>query len=322
MMAAVGCLVRGVLAAAVVAALAPGPAWTQEPGAGAVQVEIGVEPAEVTVGDPFRSVLRVRAPAGVEIEYPELASGDSVASIAPVERIATADGGAMAVYSLVAWATGDSLAASVPVRLTERDGTVRIQPVRLRLPVVRSVLPAGDSIVPPQPPRGLFVPAAFGDRSWWWLLLLVLAALIAGAVAYQVLARRRRDEETPTEAEPRSWALSQLERTAAAYGGDAGRAPEVYRRVSWVLRTYVCRVDPAWSPDLTTTELLERLRFARIPPESLESLERLLNAADQVKFAGRRPSPDETEGLLAEARAWVTAFPSAEAAPSRRGRAA
>src|SRR5690606_14256083 len=133
---------------------------------------------------------------------------------------------------------------------------------------------------------------------------------------------RRRDEETPTEAEPRSWALSQLERTAAAYGGDAGRAPEVYRRVSWVLRTYVCRVDPAWSPDLTTTELLERLRFARIPPESLESLERLLNAADQVKFAGRRPSPDETEGLLAEARAWVTAFPPAEAAPSRRGRAA
>src|SRR5690606_12325310 len=98
-------------------------------------------------------------------------------------------------------------------------------------------------------------------------------------------------------------------------------AAEVFRRVSWVLRNYLCRVEPAWSADLTTTELLERLRFVPLDPAALSRLERLLLAADRVKFSGRFAGPDEAERLLEESRAWVESFPLPDAGEGDRGRA-
>ncbi|MQA89245.1 MAG: hypothetical protein GEU90_03270 [Gemmatimonas sp.] len=283
-----------------------------------LRVEVGVEPAVVTVGAPFRSALRVVTPPGTSAEYGDVASSDSLESVAPALRIADTD---VVVFTLVAWVTGDSLETRVPVQLTDSGGTLRTEQVRLRLPVVRSVLPARDTVVAPRPPKGLYVPASSGGIPWWWLLALLLTALLVALVAYRILARRRR-EMAPATVHPRLWALRQLDRAATDFRSSQITGEEVFARVSWVLRSFLDRVDPALSPDLTTTEVLDSLRFISPTVDWAPVLERLLTDSDRIKFGGVPAHVREVEDVMRKGRKWIEAFPLEGSGSDARERAA
>jgi hypothetical protein len=295
--------------------------WTA-PGAqlsaqqGALRVELGVEPQEVTVGQPFHAALHVRAPAGVRVEYTEYAGGDSLQALAPLLRVAAPDGDTAAVYPLVAWVAGVPLHASVAVRLIEEGGTVRVQNLALRLPEVRSVLAGAAEPVEPRPPKGVVVPegAVSGLPWWWWLVLL--AALLVAALGYYFLARRPAEQgEEPVE--PRSWALEQLEATEALAA--AGRIEELHQRVGWIVRTYVHRTHPRLGPDLTSTEVVAGATRFGLGSDAVEGLGSILSSADRVKFARYPATRSDAESLIAAAREWVTAFPREEnVGPVRR----
>jgi hypothetical protein len=199
------------------------------------------------------------------------------------------------------------------VRVTDAGGTVSLHEVALRLPVVTSVLPAELEGVEPRPPSGLLLGSPSGF-AWWWLLV-ALAVLLAAALAWWLLARRGGDAEA-SPADPREWALAELHSARALL--EAGSLPELYRRLSWVVRIYIWRLHPELGPDLTTTELLERLR-AREAAGPIVPLEILLGAADRVKFARHHPSVHEAGEELLRAREWVRSFPPPpEEAPEAR----
>ncbi|MEX2584669.1 MAG: hypothetical protein WD766_15475 [Gemmatimonadota bacterium] len=273
--------------------------------AGLLRVEVGVDPAVVTVGEPFRSVLRVTAPSGVSVEYGSVQERDSVQAIATHTVGEDGAGVPVATYELVAWAAGDSIPVVVVVRLVEPDGQVRVQSVRLRTPSVRSVLPAGGAEVQPRPAKSLFVPPLFGEWSYWWLLALLLAGIVAGIVGYRMLAHRRREEETPVYIDPRVWAMAQLDALDSPEAGPLDPSAVVHRS-TWIIRTYLYRVEPACSADLTTAEILARFGSAS---GGEAGLARLLDRADRVKFAGTPIGRDAARELVDDARAWVSSFP-------------
>lgn len=286
---------------------------------------VRVAPETVTVGERFRvtasvwltpgSWLELDAPAPTErvmaVDSPRTARPDSAASVfhASVE--------------MVAWSPGDADVVVATARVTDPDGTMRMAPVALEIPVVRSVLPADTTQHRPKGPKDVF---DAGRRGWLRALLAALALLalllLLFALARAVRRRLRRKRAPGVPLTARQRALSELERARTSGDAEAGRWKAFYSRVSDALRGYAEAVDPRWSADLTTFELLARMRSGGVPEGEVSALARVLGAADLAKFA-RRPFTTETAHAdLAAARAWVERVgrePSAERAGATAG---
>ena len=265
------------------------------------RVSAGVTPETVTVGEPFRSYLRVRLPDSARVRLDLFEANDSLQVVDTVFVRREGDSVAVAVYPLVAWVAGDTLAQSVPLTVSLPDGRSRVYRVPLRLPIMRSVLPADTAGLRPRPAKGLLL--APSPRSQWWWVLLVPAVLAAALIAWRVARRTGR----VARLDPRAEALARLARL-----GDAGAPEPYFTAATRVLREYLARVDARWGEDLTSDELLGRVS----DPGSLDcaGLAALLARADPVKFGGLVPDPADTRRFAEEVRAWILANPAAGAA--------
>lgn len=271
----------------------------------ALRLATGVVPDTVTVGDRFRAVLRLQLPPGARATFPALPATDTLQQVDTVRVLADSTGSASAVYSLVAWVAGVTPAASVPIEVALADGTRPVYRVPLRLPFVRSVLPADTVGLKPKPPKGL-VPIPL-VREWWRLLLLGLALVAALCGVYWLWRRARRGRVVLLD--PRAAALQRLdELRRGAPATLAGLAP-FYAEVVRVLRVYLVALDPAaWPESLTSTELIGALERAGVPAEEVGEVERLLAEADPVKFAGAEAEARRALRFLDRVRGFVEGF--------------
>src|SRR5690606_13042052 len=220
------------LLAAALGGLAPVGAAAQD--AAPLRVSAAVAPETVTVGDRFRSVVQLVVPAGASVEFPRLEVGATVHLVASVRGIpARAGEPPIASYSLVAWVAEAPLTAQAPVRVTLPDGTAATYLVPLRLPVVRSVLPADTAGVRPRPARGLLPVDASGRRWWPWILLLGALAALA------VVLRMRRRPAPAVPATARERALAELARLEREWGSGRCGPASLYPAVTRVLRGYL-----------------------------------------------------------------------------------
>jgi hypothetical protein len=307
---------RRLARAAAIAAMIPcgmpgGEAAAQRPAS--LGLATAVTPDTVTVGDPFASVLRVLAPPGSRVEFGGVAIGDPVQPVDTVRVIAAAaDSGATAVYRLVAWVAGTPISAVAPVRVIHPDGTVGSYRVRLAVPVVASVLPAGTADVRPRPSRGV-VPLPAAAPWLTWAAGVLLATVAAVAVLLLVRRRGRHNAHEPAAIDQRAEALRALDEIESET-----RPARVYIAGARVLRRYLAAVDDHWGEEWTTTELVARVRSPRIEERGLAALADLLASADRVKFAGLQPAGRDAASFRARTREWISSYPGptdARAAP-------
>jgi hypothetical protein len=273
-----------------------------------VQMGYDIEPDTVTVGDPFRVMVRVRAPLGAAIEFPAGPdSGAAVEALDPRQEQQGPDSTALEVtagWRLAAWDTGDQL-------LQLRDVVVRIDGRERRLALgmlkvhVRSVLPADTAQRVPKPQRALF---EFG-RPWWHWLLAILAALgIIGLFWWWWYRRRKRKKGEV--ADPYADAEEEFERVERLGLVEAGERGRYVALMVDVLRTYLSRRIPDAHQSLTTSELLIAVRENRTVPVNRLAL--VLADADLVKFARRATTAERARELGTEARGIVGAVHAAE----------
>ena len=277
-----------------------------------VQRGIVVQPETVTVGDPFRVIVRVRAPRGATVDFPSAVdSGLKVESLDPVSVQPGTDSSVVeqtATYRLAAWDIG-----RLPIRLA--DIVVRQADVTRRLPFgddvsieVASVLPADSAQRVPKAPRPLI---EFGPPWWLWLLVGLIAAALVGLLWWW-WRRRRAPASPPLDA----YALAQREfaRVEALELVASGERGQHVALMADVVRDYLAREVAPARTSLTTGELAHALRVdRRVPVARLLSL---LHEVDLVKFAGAPVSADRASAIGLEARAIVDAVHSAITAPS------
>lgn len=268
-----------------------------------VRVSRGVAPDTVTVGDRFRSFLRVDLPPGATVRFDSVATTDTLQQTDTLTVLA-GDSGAVAVYPLVAWVAGQPLRAEVALVVQAAGASAVRYRVELRLPAVRSVLPATGEVVP-RPPRALLPLPSTGPPSFWPWLILALTAIVAALLAWWL--RRGRAPAAPGD--PRAEALEQLDRLAADEA--AAPADRFYARATRILREYIEHALPGAGQDLTSTELIAVLGALRPAPLDITELRDLLGHADPVKFARVDPGPAGAERFVGRVRAWVEANPPA-----------
>ena len=291
------------------------------------QMGATVQPETVTVGDPFKVIVRIRAARGARVSFP--AGPDSLASVElldPLQVRVTADTAVateqLATYRMAAWDIGDQ-----PVRLGEV--TVESGGTRLGIPIVladgraarvhvRSVLPEDSAQRVPKPARDIFAAKA----PWWRLALLIAAAVLAlaliGWLIYRQIRRRRQAAALPVD--PYEYAEREFSRVEALGLVEAGERGRFVALMVEVMRDYFARRLPGAAPSLTSSELLAVLRGARgVPPDRLAAV---LDEADLIKFARRPVTADRARELAREARTIVREVNAAQEAAAAEAAAA
>jgi hypothetical protein len=307
--------------------------------AAAQEARTAVLPDSVTVGDVFRAAVRIAVPTGGQVLFP-----DSLASVP--EDIETAARSEVdvdssqagvrtvtAMFPLTAWRPGRFELPPLQVMVYLPDGGREVE-VTFPAITVYSVLPADTAGIEPEPAKDVVGP----NRLLWPLVLgaLGLAALLLLGIW---LVRRRRPKPVPAHLlAPREAALAELDRIRKLGLLEAGEWKPFYSAVTDVLRGYVDRLEPEWSPDLTTSELEHAMQqrvnggqthaAQQASPSSTdgrtgvmqgaETIEpagstypRLIDVlarADLVKFANQVPAQTEALQVWQQSVAWVETF--------------
>jgi len=268
-----------------------------------VQAGVSVTPQTVRIGDPFRVVVGIRAPAGSTIDFPNPPDSTTpVQALDPLSVTTKADSTAVvqyATYRVAAWDVDSQRVKLGDVIVTLRGVS---RHVALTAPVVfvKSVLPADSALRVPKPPRPLFVSGAW---PWWiWLLLAAVAALVIGLLWWW-WRRRRLRPALALVVDPYVHAQQEFDRIDALGLLQAGERGRYVALMVEVLREYLSlQIAPA-SLALTSGELTGVLRHH--PTVPFDQLARLLADADLVKFARKPVSADRAADFGREARAIV-----------------
>lgn len=148
------------------------------------------------------------------------------------------------------------------------------------------------------------------------LLLLALAALAAWWWRRRVRAVAPSAFEIPSEP-PHERALQRLARIRDEDWIARGEFERFYVEASHALRDYVGGRFRVPALDWTTTETVDGLLDAGYARDAVGAVDPLLRAADEVKFAGARPSPHQAERWIDDAREWIeaTAVPVVHSTP-------
>lgn len=299
------------LAAAVVAVTAtPRSAHAQAPAPAPDRVQYGVTQSAdtVTVGDPFRVVVRVRAPIGSQIEFPPGPdTTGAVQLLDPPSPVTQQDPAAVdqsATYRVAAWDVG-----MLPIAIGELVVRGPSGEQRITLPAesihVRSVLPADSAQRTPKPVRPVF-----GEPGlpWWvWALVALAVALLLFGIWWWY--RRRPVSVTVAPEDAYARAQAEFERVDALGLVEVGERGRYVALVVEVLRDYLQARFPDARLSHTSTELLLATRGRETIPQ--ERLGALLAEGDLVKFARRTVSPDRARQLALESRAIVDAVEQA-----------
>ena len=291
-----------------------------QPAPSGAQVQMGfeVQPESVTVGDPFRLTVRIRAPKGASVTFPAGPdSGATVEALDPrVERQGT-DSTSLdvtAVWRLAAWDTGDQPLRfkDVVVNADGRERRIALSALNVH---VRSVLPADTTQRAPKPQRALF---EFGLPWWYWLLAALAALGIIGLFWWWW--RRRRNRKAGQVEDPFADAESEFERVERLGLVEAGERGRYVALMVEVMRSYLARRVPEAHPSLTTSELLVGVRESSTVPVNRLAL--ILADADLVKFAKRATSAERAREMGTEARGIVAAIHAAEIKAAEEARQA
>jgi hypothetical protein len=207
-------------------------------------------------------------------------------------------------YELRPTESGDLLIDAFTVTWTDprdgRRGLARTERTRVRVHPSASE----DDLRPAKPPLEVPAPpvpwglAAIGGGG----LAVLLMALLAG---------RRKPlappaEVKPAEPAPLAQALEALARLAGEGLIEQDRVDAYHVRLSAIVRRFLSAQCGLAAEESTTTEIAARLEDAGLAPDLVQLGRAVLYGCDLEKFAAWRPSRDDMEQLLAQARRLVT----------------
>ncbi|MGL5893989.1 MAG: hypothetical protein ACRCZM_05190 [Bacteroidales bacterium] len=147
--------------------------------------------------------------------------------------------------------------------------------------------------------------APFVWSDYHFIVLAIISALWIIVMVLYALQQRRRHGKVRFVAEPQvpllppdEEAMLQLEALKGEKLWQSGREKEYYTRMTDTLRHYLERRFGINAPEMTTSDILQRLTREEDLKVVRRELEDLLRAADFVKFAKQRPLPEENESAL------------------------
>lgn len=275
-----------------------------------VSVEASLDSTSILIGQQLRMSARVACPKGAKVQFPEyrdgfVCEGVEMLEAGPVDTV-EADGGRRweltRQYTLTSF---DSAQYKIP--RVEVDVNGRTYASRNEIPLtVGSVdvdLQHPDDFRPPKVPvEGVFEWSSTifcWSLGVWLAFLVFVVSLWRLAVAKPVTRRIKIIPPTP----PQKTAITAIERLRANEK-EGEHQKEYYMALTDVLRTYIVERFGFNAREMTTYEIVDRLR-RNGDAEALDELHSILATADLVKFAKYEASLAESDRALLQAVDYV-----------------
>ena len=274
-----------------------------------VQLGVSVTADTVTVGQRFTLILRVRAPKGATVDFPQSVDSAASGSITGMEMIgkpavqAVQDsGGTMmsAAYRLAMWDIGSQRIA-LPDIAVKHNGVTGYVTLSDRAIFVKSVLPADSTQRVPKPARPAIESVPFNWLPW----IIALAALAAAIGLWRLWIWYRRRREAALD--PYQAAQREFERVEAMNLIAAGESERHAALMTDVMREYLARRVPEIERSHTSSEMIAAGNRIHTVASGLGEL---LWRTDLIKFARAGAGADEAEQLGKNARAIVESVES------------
>ena len=287
---------------ALLIALAPGPLRAQAP-----RIFTELDTALVSVGDRMALTVRVEHDPAAILVWPDSLALGSVEVLGAEFAPPASEGGrsiTRASFTLTAFELGDLEIPSFDIQVEMPDGSSNTLSTDRYVITVQSVgLDEGGDIRAIRGPLGLPLSVIYVLP---WILLMALL----GVLGYWLWVKRR-----PSEASPRrSVVIPRFPHLEAYEALDCLEASDLLKRreikeyhilASEIIRTYVEGRFGVYALELTTGEVVERLRSSDLPEDAVEAFGGFASRCDLVKFAKLRPTPAASQEIIEAARAFV-----------------
>lgn len=282
-----------------------------------VRLETHVSGDSVAIGERFRVSLVAMHGPDTDVSFPAPDAGPALFGELEVLRRETLQEGRgrdSVAYEVTTFALDSVRVPALPVQVTvDRDTTLRSAPART-VTVVSVVGPDAKGI------HGVAALASFPSPWWTWALLGCAATGLLAGLTYLWWRRRRQQDEEPVPAQripddqtPYEAATARIRQLEDSYDlSDPDAVKPFYVELSNALRVYLAREVDVAAPERTTREVVEALEHRpEVPVEATSRIQAVLQLADLAKFAGIRPSSDDHEKAIREARAALDAIEAA-----------
>ena len=266
-------------------------AWAEKDG---ITVRASADRKKAFIGDRIRYTIEVRAPKGIEIEFPKFAEN----KIGDFEIKDSGSKGNSRWYYIASYSAGKAVIQPLEIKYRKKGAdwkAAKTKPIEI---IVESVLPRNQAIYDIKEIKG---PLYFFEINW----LLVSAAVIVMGLSVIAFLLYRKKKRLAAIRLPHETALEELEaiRAALARGGSI---KEFYINISDCVRRYIERVFKVKAPEMTTEEFLGSMRESlALSAEHKKPLGEFLAACDLVKFAKYMPAKDEIEAVFTTAKRFI-----------------
>lgn len=143
------------------------------------------------------------------------------------------------------------------------------------------------------------------EKNWIWLTI-VGVLLIAGILGWFFYFRKEKEViEVKAKLPAHQIALQRLASVKKKDYIKKGQEKEYYSEISEILRVYLEDRYGVKALELTTNEIITRLKYENISPDQKFSLKELFEIADLVKFAKAKPTEMDNENTLYKAEEFV-----------------
>jgi len=274
-------------------------------------VTVTLEPREPRVGDKvlIRYTFRFRAQDRVEFDPDVVAFQQPAIEMDYAREQPERDRTAHPAES--GWMTSDVVVAVQPFKVAD----VRINPMHARVnasdeiarlctPEVRFRVRSVFGNDPHPAPKDITAPADihFGALTGRYLALgadafFLVVVTTLGLTAW-MRARPKKVAPPPPPRHPYLVAIEALEQLSRGDMLTRGLTKDYYDAISDILRRYLGGTRNFDAIEMTTREVLARLKDNPLPGVTTVEIERLLSECDLVKFAKYTPSHEECEEVL------------------------
>jgi hypothetical protein len=304
-----GALLALAACAAVAAAQEASGPLVRTASAGGVHLSVEVDRSALMIDDRLRLSMRVEAPPGTLVEFPDLTDRLGTFTVVGEEtgEPRTGPSGSNTwerIYLLQPEGAGEVTLPSLAISYSSNAQTAaeRLSADPLAV-TVASVLPEGADLTKPKgiaPPVPL--PPSRSQAGMWLSACVLLAILAMGLIGWRI---RRRAREHPVRSQAAHLvALDQLERLQELVR--AGQTVEFYIRLSETLRHYALWRFGLKALSRTTEELLADIAGLGGAIEAHRgAIGGLMADCDLVKFAKHQPSKETMQLAMKRARDFV-----------------
>ena len=267
--------------------------------------------SEIYIGDQFTYELRVDWEKGyqvLKVEPPLELGRFEILEVKPAKEVSKGGERFSKIYSFVLSTYDIGEFEIPPFTITYKTPSGKVKkalshPIKIKVKPIPHTAADTHDIRPAKPP--IDIPPKPYLRNF--LLALALAIIVVGLIGFfvrrYILAKRASAPEEWVPPRPiDELALEELDALANSALLAQGKLKEFYSRASEIIRIYLGRRYHVNAIDLTSYELLRALEGNGIEDSVLKILERFLERCDLVKFAKHRPSDEEHDATLEEAR--------------------